>query len=54
MGTLANGGRITLDVANEEISCLKGKWQASAESNNEPQQIIEAILGIGSCKTIDY
>ncbi|WP_076719518.1 RNA repair transcriptional activator RtcR [Motiliproteus sp. MSK22-1] len=59
MGTLADGGRITLDVVNEEIKRLKLKWCAgdhwneSAKSNTA-KITIESILGQGSCEKIDH
>lgn len=57
MGTLANGGRITIDVVDDEISRLNSKWNicnAQEASPHKPHLIIEPILGSGSCDTMDY
>lgn len=54
MGTLSDGGRITSEVVNEEISRLKTKWQANPGDSRNPSGIIEEILGTGSCDSIDY
>lgn len=43
MGTLADGGRITLDVVSEEIERLKNKWQASPH-DHQPKIFLESVL----------
>ncbi|MFD1217634.1 MULTISPECIES: RNA repair transcriptional activator RtcR [Microbulbifer] len=54
MGTLADGGRITVEVVNEEISRLKRKWQTAEDSGENPKAAIENVLGAGSSEEMDY
>ena len=54
MGTLADGGRITTTVVEEEISRLRRKWQSATSSNLDPRTVIEQVLGSGSTEEIDY
>ena len=55
MGTLADGGRITLAVVEDEIQRLQRKWQlAPSQANWKPEAIVEAVLGAGSSANIDY
>lgn len=54
MGTLCDGGRITAEAVNEEIARLQTKWQANNSDDRNPRGVIEEILGLGSCETIDY
>ncbi|MFC6981504.1 sigma 54-interacting transcriptional regulator [Microbulbifer taiwanensis] len=54
MGTLADGGRITAEVVNEEINRLKLKWQTAAHSEESPKTTIESVLGAGSSEEMDY
>ncbi|MGL6161626.1 RNA repair transcriptional activator RtcR [Microbulbifer sp.] len=54
MGTLADGGRITVEVVNEEISRLKRKWQTAADIEHSPKPEIERVLGAGSGEEMDY
>jgi transcriptional regulatory protein RtcR len=43
MATLAPGGRITIEVANEEIDRLKRAW--GEQSVNETEDLLEQLLG---------
>lgn len=52
MGTLADGGRITAEIVEEEISRLKIKWKSGIDKNN-PRQEIESILGENICDNLD-
>lgn len=54
MGTLADGGRITAEVVDEEINRLKRKWHAAADSGENPKTAIESVLGAGSSEEMDY
>ena len=54
MGTLADGGRITTTVVEEEIHRLGQKWQSAAASDLDPRIVIEQVLGTGSAEEIDY
>lgn len=52
MGTLADGGRITVKVVDEEITRLRQKWQPTRKEYS-PKTIIENILGENSCDAMD-
>ncbi|MGI9295023.1 MAG: RNA repair transcriptional activator RtcR [Pseudomonadales bacterium] len=54
MGTLADGGRITVAVVNEEIARLLKKWQAGPQDSKDPRIVIERVMGSGSCDNIDF
>ena len=54
MGTLADGGRITTAVVDDEINRLKRKWQTAQQNSWVPSAIIDPILGTDSSKSIDY
>ncbi|WP_346838424.1 RNA repair transcriptional activator RtcR [Microbulbifer sp. SAOS-129_SWC] len=54
MGTLADGGRITVEVVDEEIRRLKRKWELPADTANNPKISIERVLGPGSSVEMDY
>lgn len=54
MGTLADGGRITVGVVEEEIARLRRKWHAANPADAGPVAVIEQVLGPGSCECIDY
>ncbi|MFS1525715.1 RNA repair transcriptional activator RtcR [Microbulbifer sp. 2304DJ12-6] len=54
MGTLADGGRITAAVAEEEINRLRRKWQSAPSSDLDPGALIVQVLGPGCTKEIDY
>lgn len=47
MATLADGGRITLDVVDSEIARLKALWYVKTESS------LSALLGAARCVEID-
>jgi len=54
MGTLSDGGRITVNVVNKEIERLQTKWQITG--NHPPSDdlnYIESILGEEKFKSID-
>ena len=53
MGTLADGGRITVEVVNEETGRLTKKWHPDLKASKEPRVIIDQILGAGSCDKVD-
>src|SRR6185295_9252818 len=50
MATLAPGGRVTIEVANEEIGRLKGAW---GEQSNESEELLEQLLGAERLKGLD-
>jgi transcriptional regulatory protein RtcR len=54
MGTLADGGRITTAVVDDEISRLKLKWNTVSHSHGSPSSTIDRILGTGSSQLMDY
>ena len=54
MGTLSDGGRITLEVVKDEIERLRKKWQAAPKESNSPTELIESILGSEACSQIDH
>ncbi|HEY8568871.1 RNA repair transcriptional activator RtcR [Microbulbifer sp.] len=54
MATLADGGRITEDIVEEEIFRLKQKWQSAEDSELQLQTIIDAVLGNGRSEAMDY
>ncbi|MEW5251135.1 RNA repair transcriptional activator RtcR [Microbulbifer discodermiae] len=54
MGTLADGGRITTAVVEEEIQRLRHKWRRRDQSPADLRQCIESLLGPGRCETMDY
>ncbi len=54
MGTLADGGRITLAVVDEEITRLESKWHLTETSTQQPTDIIEQMMGSGYCDSLDY
>ena len=53
MGTLADGGRITTDVVDEEIGRLKAKWSSAGMADTAPDIMINTILGEGFCDEMD-
>ena len=56
MGTLSDGGRITVSVVNDEIKRLKQKWHRQSgtpTTHDTHRHCIESILGNGSCDAID-
>lgn len=54
MGTLADGGRITVAAVDEEINRLKQKWHSGLNIRLSPSNSIEAILGENSTESMDY
>ncbi|BBM01163.1 RNA repair transcriptional activator RtcR [Microbulbifer sp. GL-2] len=54
MGTLADGGRITTQVVEEEIQRLRLKWQAPQDNSSLPFARIDTLLGPGSTEQMDY
>ncbi len=54
MGTLADGGRITTAVVDDEISRLKLKWRTAPQSHGAPSSLIDRVLGAGSSESMDY
>ncbi len=53
MGTLAEGGRITIEVVEEEILRLLKKWQNSSENKNSTSQTLERLLSKSDCDKLD-
>ena len=53
MGTLSNGGRITVSVVDEEIERLQKKWHPARQLQSLPKQIIDRVLGIGKSQELD-
>jgi transcriptional regulatory protein RtcR len=51
MATLAPGGRITIEVVNEEIGRLKRGW--GEQSVNETQDLLEQLLGTERMNVLD-
>ncbi|WHI44713.1 RNA repair transcriptional activator RtcR [Microbulbifer sp. VAAF005] len=54
MGTLADGGRITTQVVEEEIHRLRIKWQNPLTDSSLPLAHIEALLGPDQIEQMDY
>ena len=54
MGTLADGGRITTAVVEEEITRLKIKWQSSTKPSSINLALIGKILGEEATAKMDY
>ncbi|SDK76305.1 RNA repair transcriptional activator RtcR [Microbulbifer yueqingensis] len=54
MATLADGGRITVEVVDEEISRLKYKWHTSGHSGEHARSAVESVLGSGRTSEMDY
>ncbi|MCO1335371.1 RNA repair transcriptional activator RtcR [Microbulbifer sp. OS29] len=54
MGTLADGGRITIQGVEEEIQRLCLKWQSPQGESALTLTPIDALLGPGSCDTMDF
>ncbi|WP_237064426.1 RNA repair transcriptional activator RtcR [Microbulbifer zhoushanensis] len=54
MATLADGGRITVEVVDEEIRRLKHKWHTPAHSGEHARSAVESVLGSGSSAEMDY
>ncbi len=54
MATLANGGRITVSVVNEEIDRLQHKWQSTSnKSHTNDTTLLKSILGENKIKSLD-
>ncbi len=53
MGTLAEGGRITTKVVDEEILRLNKKWNNNLSTTGSIKNTIERVLGENSCEKID-
>jgi transcriptional regulatory protein RtcR len=51
MATLAPGGRISLEVVNEEIERLRTAWQA--QSMNDDEELLASLLDSEQCAEID-
>jgi transcriptional regulatory protein RtcR len=54
MGTLSDGGRITVKMVDEEIQRLRLKWATAPTSDREPSEIIGPLLGSEAMREIDY
>lgn len=54
MGTLADGGRITVDVVQEELERLKLKWTPKLNTISTPTEIIDQNLGKNRSASMDY
>ena len=54
MGTLADGGRITTAVVEDEIKRLVEKWRSANTPSRKVETIIEQVLGHAHSKTLDY
>jgi transcriptional regulatory protein RtcR len=50
MATLAPGGRVSLEVVEEEIECLRQMW---AEPASDDGELLEALLGAKQLEEID-
>jgi transcriptional regulatory protein RtcR len=51
MCTVAAGGRITVEIVDEEIDRLRNLWSKSASSEDE--NYLEEILGAGEARVLD-
>lgn len=58
MGTLADGGRITVAGVKDEIKRLKIKWNAQStnlsQAGASPRELIEPLLGSSGFDNMDY
>lgn len=54
MGTLADGGRITLNVVNEEIERLKRKWHNTTSQQAPPAKRLQPYLDEHTLAGLDY
>lgn len=52
MGTLADGGRITEDVVEEEVTRLRKKWSSTDDGQND-SAYIDSIIGQGYSQKLD-
>lgn len=53
MGTLADGGRITVSVVTEETARLLRKWAPHHQAAPTPQSIITPYIGETRCESMD-
>ncbi len=53
MSTLADGGRISKDIVDQEIDLLKLRWQAGAAGGNEGEEFLATLLGAEAVLGID-
>ena len=53
MSTLADGGRISKDVVDQEIDLLKQRWQAGSSGQREGEDVLERLLGANALNDID-
>lgn len=53
MGTLADGGRITIDLVKEEIERLTKKWGSSPCDDDRSQHNIASILSVDKLNALD-
>ena len=51
MATLAPGGRINVEVVDEEIARLRASWAGPAE--NEDEELLLSILGVERISALD-
>jgi len=56
MGTLADGGRITVEVVNEEIKRLQQKWLplARTKTPGDPRAVLEKVMQDTTIDAMDY
>lgn len=53
MSTLADGGRISKAVVDQEINLLKARWQAGSAASAEGDNLLTRLLGDGALDAID-
>ncbi len=53
MATLADGGRISREVVEEEIALLQARWRAGAPSTHEGETLLQNILGTEHLQELD-
>ena len=53
MATLADSGRITKDVANDELARLRKLWRPQSDSNPPDSGLLDALLGAEQAAALD-
>ncbi|WP_386719028.1 RNA repair transcriptional activator RtcR [Litoribrevibacter euphylliae] len=54
MATLSDGGRITVDVVEEEISRLRRKWKPDSSSGWQSIKVISEVMDTDAINQMDY
>ena len=53
MSTLADGGRISKDIVDQEVALLKSRWQPGSTEKSEGDDLVRALLGPDALNEID-